>query len=113
MPEFPSLLATSGFYLELHLKDSVDAIDAYFMECQGFKTSQEIIEICEVTPQMWGKDGKSRGRMIRTKIPGNISYTNLTLRRGLTVSMTDLELVGSNPRRILGATAARWLLNSL
>jgi phage tail-like protein len=58
------------------------------MECKGFETSQEIIEICEVTPQMWGKDGKSRGRIIRTKIPGNISYTNLTLRRGLTVSMT-------------------------
>jgi phage tail-like protein len=88
VPEFPELLATSRFYLELHLKDSVDAIDAYFMECQGFKTSQSIIEICEVTPQMWGKDGKSQGRIIRTKIPGNISYTNLTLRRGLTVSMT-------------------------
>ncbi len=88
MPEFPELLATSRFYLELQLKDSVDAIDAYFMECQGFKTSQEIIEICEVTPQLWGKDGKSRGRIIQTKIPGNISYTNLTLRRGLTVSMS-------------------------
>jgi phage tail-like protein len=88
VPEFPELLATSRFYLELQLKDSNDAVDAYFMECKGFETSQEIIEICEVTPQMWGKDGKSRGRIIRTKIPGNISYTNLTLRRGLTVSMT-------------------------
>jgi len=88
VPEFPELLATSRFYLELHLADSVDAIDAYFMECQGFKTSQDIIDITEVTPQMWGKDGKSRGRIIQTKIPGNISYTNLTLRRGLTVSMT-------------------------
>jgi phage tail-like protein len=88
VPELPQLLASARFYLELHLADSSDAIDAYFMECQGFKTSQEIIDIYEVTPQMWGKDGKSRGRIIQTKIPGNLSCTNLTLKRGLTVSST-------------------------
>ncbi len=88
MPEFPELLSTSRFYLELQLADSVEAIDAYFMECQGFQTHQEVIEISEVTPQMWGQTGNSRGRVVRTKIPGNVHYTNLILRRGLTISMT-------------------------
>lgn len=88
VPQFPELLASSRFYLELQLAGSVDAVDAYFMECKGFKSSQEVIEISEVTPQLWGKDGKSRGRIVRTKIPGNVTYNNLIFRRGLTVSMT-------------------------
>lgn len=88
MQEIPELLASCRFYLELQLAGSVESVDAYFMECKGFKSSQDAIEICEVTPQLWGNNGKSRGRIVRTKIPGNISYNNLILRRGLTVSMT-------------------------
>ena len=88
MPEFPEILTASRFYLELKLDGSQDSVDGYFMECSGFQSSQDTIDICEVTPQKWGKNGKSRGRVVRTKIPGNVSYTNLTLRRGLTVSMT-------------------------
>lgn len=87
-PKFPELLSTSRFYLELQLADSVDVVDGYFMECQGIEVNQELIEICEVTPQRWGREGRSRGRVVRTKIPGNVGYRNLTLRRGLTVSMT-------------------------
>ncbi|MGA9380858.1 MAG: phage tail protein [Phormidium sp.] len=88
MTEFPEILTRAKFYLELKLDGSNDSVDGYFMECSGFKATQEVMEICEVTPQKWGKEGKSRGRIVRTKIPGNITYTNMTLRRGLTVSMT-------------------------
>lgn len=88
MTDFPEILTTCRFYLELKLDGSKDSVDGYFMDCSGFKTAQEVIEVCEVTPQKWGKDGNSRGRVIRTKIPGNVTHTNLTLRRGLTVSMT-------------------------
>jgi len=88
VPDFPELLAACRFFFELQLDGSIENVDGYFMECKGFKSSQDTIEICEVTPQMWGNKGKSRGRVIRTKLPGNVSYTNLTLRRGLTISMT-------------------------
>ena len=81
--EFPEILTTSRFYLELKLDGSNDAVDGYFMECSGFKMTQDVIEACEVTPQKWGKKGTSRGRVVRTKIPGNMTYTNLTLKRGL------------------------------
>lgn len=85
---FPETLVNSRFYLELLLDGSQTPVDGYFMECSGFKTTQEVIEICEVTPQKWGNAGTSPGQVVRTKMPGNISYTNMTLRRGLTVSMT-------------------------
>lgn len=80
------LLTNSRFYLELSLDGSDEAIDAIFKECKGFKATQDIIEACEVTTQQWGK--ASRGRVVRTKVPGNVKYTNLTLRRGLTSSKT-------------------------
>ena len=80
------ILTSSRFYLELKLQGSDDRIDGYFMECSGFQRSQDVIEICEVTPQVWGKKGRSHGHMVRSKIPGNSSYTNITLKRGLTVS---------------------------
>ncbi|XWK89419.1 MAG: phage tail protein [Phormidium sp.] len=85
---FPEILTKAKFYLELKLDGSDDSVDGYFMECSGFKATQEVMEICEVTPQKWGSQGTSKGRIVRTKIPGNMTYTNMTLRRGLTVSMT-------------------------
>jgi phage tail-like protein len=88
MSDFPEILTTSRFYLELKLEGSKDSVDGYFMECSGFKSSQAVIEVSHVTPQKWGSAGKAMGRVVSTKIPGNQSYTNLTLRRGLTCSMT-------------------------
>jgi len=85
---FPEILTTCRFYLELQLDGSKDPVDAYFMECKGFKLTQEIIEVCEVTPQKWGKDGTASGRVVRTKVPGNVKTNNLILRRGLTCSTT-------------------------
>ncbi|MDV3348637.1 phage tail protein [Leptothoe sp. ISB3NOV94-8A] len=84
---FPEILTKAKFYLELKLDGSVDSTDGYFMECSGFQRSQDVIEITEVTPQVWGKDGSSHGHVVRSKIPGNSSYPNITLKRGLTVSM--------------------------
>lgn len=83
---FPEILTKARFYLELRLDGSIDLIDGYFMECAGFQRSQDVIEICEVTPQVWGQQGRSHGHVVRSKIPGNSSYTNITLKRGLTVS---------------------------
>ncbi|MBE9079835.1 phage tail protein [Romeria aff. gracilis LEGE 07310] len=83
---FPEILTKARFYLELRLDGSVDQIDGYFMECSGFQRSQEVMEVCEVTPQVWGKQGRSRGHIVRSKIPGNSTYSNLTLKRGLTAS---------------------------
>jgi phage tail-like protein len=88
MADFPEILTNARFYLELKLEGSVDSIDGIFMDCSGFQQSQDVIEISEVTPQLWGKNGDTKGRVIRTKLPGNVTYTNLTLRRGLTTSMT-------------------------
>jgi phage tail-like protein len=82
----PEILTTCRFYLELTLKDSqIPGVDAYFMECKGFKRTQDVIEVCEVLPQKWGN--ASSGRMIRTKVPGNVKTNNITLRRGMTRSM--------------------------
>lgn len=79
-------LTNSRFYLELSLDGSNDSVDAVFAECKGFKPTQDVIEACEVTPVQWGK--ASRGKVVRTKIPGNEKFTNLVLKRGLTSSMT-------------------------
>jgi phage tail-like protein len=83
---FPEILTTCRFYLELKLDGSQEPVDAYFMDCKGFKRTQEVIEACEVTPQKWGK-AKS-GQVVRTKVPGNVKSNNLVLRRGLTCSAT-------------------------
>src|SRR4028118_523011 len=90
MPEL-EVLTNSRFYLELKLKGSVEPVDAYFMECQGFKRTQEVIEVCEVTPQKWGKAGTTMGRVVRTKVPGNVKSNNLILRRGMTSSIRSEE----------------------
>jgi phage tail-like protein len=90
-PKF-EVLTSSRFYLEIKLNDiqgARDEIDGYFMECQGFKRTQEVIEIAEVTPQKWGKNGVAKyGKVVRTKIPGNSKSDNIVLRRGLTISPT-------------------------
>lgn len=80
------ILTVSRFYLELHLDGSDDRIDGFFMECSSFKRSQDVIELSEVTPQKWGKDGTSEGRVVRAKIPGNVKVDNITLKRGMTIS---------------------------
>ena len=88
MPDFPEILTTSRFYLELKLDGSTDSVDGVFRECSGFERSVEAIEQVEVTPALWGKRGKTPGQVVRTKIPGNPSVSNLTLKRGLTASET-------------------------
>lgn len=80
------ILTASRFYVGLSLDGSLEPIDAYFMECKGFKYAQNVIELAEVFPQPWGK--AKYGRVARTKIPGNVKVNNITLRRGLSSSMT-------------------------
>ncbi len=80
------ILTAHRFYLGLTL-DGQNGISSYFLECQGFKRTQNAIEICEVTSQSWGTSGQSKGLTVRTKIPGNANSGNLTLRRGMTSSI--------------------------
>jgi phage tail-like protein len=84
-PQKPVFLTTADFYLSLKLDDSIDAVDAIFMECKGFDYTQDTIEFCEVTGGRWGK--ASKGKVLRTKLPGNTKTANLTLLRGMTSSM--------------------------
>jgi phage tail-like protein len=79
-------LTACRFYLELSLDGSKDPIDAIFFECKGLKATQQVIEICEVTPNKWGN--ASKGQVVRTKVPGNTKYDNIILRRGMSSSMT-------------------------
>ena len=87
MGGFSELLTASRFYLELKLEGGGDTTDATFLECQGFKRTQDVAEICEVTDEKWGKDNASSGRVVRTKIPGNAKIENIVLKRGITNSM--------------------------
>jgi phage tail-like protein len=80
------ILTVARFYVELSLNGSTEPVDAYFMECKGFKYTQSLIELAEVFPQPWGK--ATRGRVIRTKMPGNEKVNNINLRRGLSASTT-------------------------
>jgi len=82
------LLTNSKYYLEITLEGSQDGIDGYFMECLGFKRSQELIAVCEVVPQKWGSANAKYGRVQRTKLPGNSKCENITLKRGLCISDT-------------------------
>ena len=84
---FSEILTASHFYLELKLGADNETTDATFLECQGFKRSQDVAEICEVTSEKWGKDNTSSGRVVRTKIPGNVKIENIVLKRGITNSM--------------------------
>ncbi|RCJ41012.1 phage tail protein [Nostoc minutum NIES-26] len=80
----PVFFTASNFYLDLKLDGSSDLVDAVFLECQGFDYSQDVIEFCEVTSSRWGK--ASKGKVVRTKLPGNAKSGNLTLLRGMTSS---------------------------
>ncbi len=84
MAEF-EILTPHRFYLKLQLDGSNEQVDGIFLECQGFKRTQDPIEICEVTPNKWGTAKK--GLVVRTKLPGNVKSGNITLRRGMTSSM--------------------------
>ena len=88
MADSYEVLTAARFYLELKLKGSDDRIDGYFMECQGFKRQQDLIEHAEVMPQKWGSKPAERGRVVRTKMPGNAKSDNITLRMGMTISPT-------------------------
>ncbi|MGB3191282.1 MAG: phage tail protein [Limnoraphis sp.] len=88
MATFPELLTAARFYLELKLEGSQEPVDATFLECRGFKRTQEVIEFCEVTPQQWGSKPAKSGRVVRTKVPGNSKAENIILRRGMTNSKT-------------------------
>lgn len=85
MPGIPEILSRSKFYLEIKLDGSRDA-DGFFAQCQGFRRSQEVVQVAEVTPQKWGKNGTATGRVVATKLPGNTTHDNITLIRGLTIS---------------------------
>jgi phage tail-like protein len=108
MPEVPEILTASRFFLELKLDGSQDPVDGYFMDCKGFKTTQEVVEACEVTPMKWGSANAKKGLVVRTKVPGNSKFTNITLKRGLTVSKTlwqwfaDVEAGNWHKQRKLG-----------
>ncbi|MHC5599041.1 MAG: phage tail protein [Nostoc sp.] len=80
------ILTAHRFYLGLTLEGQNDA-NCFFLECQGFKRTQEVIEISEVTSQTWGTKGQSKGQVVRTKLPSNPKSGNLILRRGTTKSM--------------------------
>ncbi len=80
------ILANSKYYLEVTLVGSRDVMDGYFMECQGFKRSQEIISIFEVVPEKWGSKNAKVGRVRQTKLPGNSKSDNIILKRGLCLS---------------------------
>ena len=82
------VLTNARFYLELKLQGSNDMIDGYFMECQSFKRSQDVVQHCEVTAQKWGSKPAQQGKVIRTKLPGNSKSDNITLRLGMTISPT-------------------------
>jgi len=82
----PEVLTNCRFYLELKLDGGDRPADAYFMECRGFKTTQEVVEVCEVTAQKWGQ--AKHGNVVRTKVPGNMKVNNIVLKRGMTQSMT-------------------------
>jgi phage tail-like protein len=89
---FPEILTNARFYLELKLTGGDDTVDGTFMDCSGFQQTQTVVEISEVTPQLWGYSDRTnervRGRIVHTKLPGNVTYSNLILRRGLSSSVT-------------------------
>ncbi|WP_392533607.1 phage tail protein [Nostoc sp. C117] len=88
IPEFitnfftSEILTNYRFFLRLDIIENDSEL--YFLECQGFKRTQDVIEICEVTSQKWGN--ASKGKTVITKLPGNAKSSNITLRKGLTKS---------------------------
>ena len=70
MPEPHDPIAAWSFALEIQ---SVQ--EAVFREAEGFSNENEVIEY-----KQQGKDGKT----IYHKIPGNLKWSNITLKRGIT-----------------------------
>lgn len=83
---WPEYLTSCRFNLQLEIDNKNDREDASFQECIGLELAQDTVSIHEVTPQRWGRS--SYGRVVRTKIPGNIKLENLVFRRGMTNSVT-------------------------
>lgn len=79
-------LTSNRFNLQLEIDNRNDREDITFQECIGLELTQDIVSIHEVTPQKWATS--SFGRVVRTKIPGNIKVENLIFRRGMTNSIT-------------------------
>jgi phage tail-like protein len=82
----PTLLMASSFSISLQLDGSKDSVDGIFMGCDGFDFTQEVIQFKEVTNARWGK--ASKGRLRLTKLPGEALGGNITLRRGMSISMS-------------------------
>lgn len=85
-PREREYLPSYRFTLQLSIDDRNDREDVTFQECIGLKLSQDLIDIYEVTPQRWATS--EFGKVVRTKIPGNIKTENLVFRRGMTNSRT-------------------------
>ncbi len=81
----PEILTNCRFYLELKLDGGDAPVDAYFLECRGFKVTQDVVEFCEATAQQWGN--AKHGNIVRTKVPGNVKVNNIALKRGMTQSI--------------------------
>ncbi len=83
-------LSSTKFYVELHIDDSDDRVDGYFTECSGLSRTQDVIEHCEATALLWGSGvfgvPTARGKLVRTKMPGEAKSANITLKQGLSVS---------------------------
>ena len=95
--EIPEILTVSRFYIDLQLQNSPEVSDGYFMECSGFKYSQELIEFKEVVPQKIGS--KTIGQVRTSKIPGNYTVDNITLKRGLNCSKTLWKWIEATQNR--------------
>ena len=79
-------LPSYRFILRMDIDGRNDREDVTFQECIGLELVQDIISISEVTPQKLGI--AEFGKVVRTKIPGNIKVENLIFRRGMTTSTT-------------------------
>lgn len=78
-------LPSYRFILQMNVDGNNEREDATFQECIGLELAQDLISIYEVTPQRWAR--ASFGKVVRTKIPGNIKVENLIFRRGMTTSV--------------------------
>ncbi len=84
-----NLVLAQNFDIELQLNGS-QGVDATFSECKSLISISNVIEICEVTPNKWGIH-ENNGLVLRTKLPGNVNYPNLILRRGASCSKNFWE----------------------
>lgn len=80
------VLTACRFYVELSL-DGSTGDDAIFLECRGMRSKQMAVEVAEVTPRFWGKEMTNRGMLVLTKVPGDVTCTNIILRRGMSRSI--------------------------